>query len=128
MRRMAATVVLTFWALSSAIGSALDQPNEVSFKLYRGYAIVVRGSIGGMKNLSLLLDTGAVPSLLDSGIANKLHLRGKPWQIAVPTQTLRTERVIVPDVEVGPANGRNLSMDVMDLSSTRTPWESEWMP
>lgn len=118
MRRMASAVVLAAWALSSVIGSALDRPNEVSFKLYRRYAIVVRGSIDGLKNLNLLVDTGAVPSLLDSRIAGRLHLRGKPRQIVVATQKLPTERVTVSGVEVGPANVRDVSMDVMDLSST----------
>jgi len=38
---------------------AADKPNEVSLKLYRGYAIVVRGSVGNLKNLNFLIDTGA---------------------------------------------------------------------
>lgn len=119
MHRTAASAVLTVWALSSAVGFALDQLNEVPFKLYRGYAIVVRGSIDGLKNLNLLVDTGTVPSLLDSRVAQRLHLHGRPSQIIVATQRLRTERVTVPEAEVGPAKGRNLSMDVMDLSFTR---------
>ena len=56
---------------------AADSPNEVPFKLYRGYVIVVRGSIGGLKNLNFLVDTGAVPSVVDARIARKLHLRGQ---------------------------------------------------
>ena len=116
MCRIATAVVLTALALSSAIGSGQDQPNEVSFKLYRGYAIVVRGSIDGLENLNLVVDTGAVPSLLDSRLARKLHLRGKPRQIAVATQELPTERVTVSNVGVGPAKVPDVSMDVMDLS------------
>lgn len=109
-------VALSAWVLSSAVGSAADNPNEVSFKLYRGYVIVVRGSIGGLKNLNFIVDTGAVPGVLDPHIARKLHLRGQPERVDVPTKTLASERVIAPDVELGPSHARELSVIVRDLS------------
>jgi hypothetical protein len=115
---MTIAALLTMLAFSSAIGSALERRDEVPFKLYRGYVIVVRGSIGGLKNLNLLLDTGAVPSVLDSRIARKLRLRGQPRQIDVPNKKLATERVTVPEINVGPSGVHNLSMDVVDLSYT----------
>jgi hypothetical protein len=118
MGRMTIAALLTMLAFSSAIGSALERRDEVPFKLYRGYVIVVRGSIGGLKNLNLLLDTGAVPSVLDSRIARKLRLRGQPRQIDVPNKKLATERVTVPEINVGPSGVHNLSMDVVDLSYT----------
>jgi Aspartyl protease len=118
MGRMTIAALLTMLAFSSAIGSALERRDEVPFKLYRGYVIVVRGSIGGLKNLNLLLDTGAVPSVLDSRIARKLRLRGQPRQIDVPNKKLATERVTVPEINVGPLGVHNLSMDVVDLSYT----------
>lgn len=103
-------------ALLSVIGSATPKPTEVPFKLYRGYVIVARGSIGGLKNLNLLVDTGAVPSVLGTPIAQKLHLRGQPGRVDVPTKTLATERTIAPDVELGPVHARELSVIVQDLS------------
>lgn len=36
---------------------ASDNANEVLFKLYRSNAIVVRGSVGNLKNLNFLIDT-----------------------------------------------------------------------
>jgi hypothetical protein len=109
-------MVLTALTLSAAIGSALEQPNEVPFKLYRGYLVVVRGSIGGLKNLNLLVDTGAVPSAVDERIAHKLHLRGQPERFDTPTNTHPTERVTVTDVEVGPSHVNELSVIVMNLA------------
>lgn len=114
--RVAVAVALSAWVLSSAVGSAADNPNEVPFKLYRGYVIVVHGSIGGLKNLDFLVDTGAVPSVLDARIARKLHLRGQPERLDVSTKTLVSERVIAPDVELGPSHARELSAVVQDLS------------
>jgi len=116
MRWVRVAMVLTALALLSAISSAADNPNEVPFKLYRGYVIVVRGSIGGLKSLNLLVDTGAVPSVLDVRIARRLRLHGQPGQVDVPTKTLATERVTVLDVEVGPSHAEQLSMIVQDLS------------
>jgi len=77
---------------------------------------VVRGSIGGLKNLNLILDTGAVPSVVDARIARKLHLRGQSERVDVPTRVLTTERLTVPDVEVGPSHVNKLSVIVKDLS------------
>ena len=110
--KVAALLALT---LLSATCSAGANPNEVSFKLYRGYAIVVRGSIGSLKNLNLLVDTGAVPSVLDARIAHKLNLRGQSERVDVQTGMLPTERVAAPNVEVGPSHVAELSMIVNDL-------------
>jgi hypothetical protein len=48
---------------------AADGLVEVPFKLYRGYVIVVKGSIAGLERLNFLIDTGAVPSVVDRRIA-----------------------------------------------------------
>jgi predicted aspartyl protease len=95
---------------------AVDNPNEISFKLYRGYAIVVRGSVGNLKNLNFLIDTGAVPSVLDQRIAQRLHLAGNKEKLSVFTQKVDTERAIAPDVQVGPVRAEALPIVVRDLS------------
>ena len=82
MGRVRIAALLTAWALLSALTLADDSPNKVPFKLYRGYVIVVRGTIGGLKNLNFLVDTGAVPSVVDAHIAQKLHLRGQAGRVA----------------------------------------------
>src|SRR4051794_30344685 len=68
----AAALLITFTCTCS--GSST--PNVIALKLYRGYTIVARGSIGNLKNLNFLIDTGAVPSILDRRIAKKLRLTG----------------------------------------------------
>ena len=115
-------VLVTAGALFSTMCAAANKPNEVPFKLYRGYVIVVRGSIGALKNLNFIVDTGAVPSVLDARIARKLHLRGQPSRIDLPTKTLATERVTVPDVTLGPSHVGKLSVIVQDLSFVEEAW------
>jgi predicted aspartyl protease len=95
---------------------AADNPNEVSFKLFRGYAIVVRGSVGNLKNLNFLVDTGAVPSVLDQRIAQRLHLTGKTERLSVFTKKVDTERAVVPKLQVGPLQTEALPVVVRDLS------------
>ena len=91
-------------------------PNEVPFKLYRGYAIVVRGSVGNVKNLNFLVDTGAVPSVLDKRLARKLKLTGTTQRLSVFTKGLETERVVASNVRVGPQQANVLPVVVQDLS------------
>ncbi len=111
-----AAVVLAACNLAPHVALAADSANEIPFKLYRGYAIVVRGSIGNVKNLNFLLDTGAVPSVLDRQIAQKLHLTGTVEKLSVFTQKLETERVVAPTVQLGSLHADALPVVVQDLS------------
>jgi len=115
MSWMKVAVSLLALTLLSVTSSAAHNPNQVPFKLYRGYAIVLRGSIGGLKNLNLLVDTGAIPSVLDARIAHKLHLRGLSERVDVSTGVLPTERVTAFNIEVGPSHVAELPMIVKDL-------------
>ena len=67
LRRVATALALAALSLAAQLAVGENARNEVPFKLYRGYVIVVRGSIGNLKNLNFLIDTGAVPSVLDGG-------------------------------------------------------------
>ena len=43
-------------------------------KLYHGYLMVVTGTIGDQGKRNFAIDTGAYPSVIDRGLAKKLHL------------------------------------------------------
>jgi predicted aspartyl protease len=90
--------------------------NEIHFQLRRGYTIVARGSIGNLKNLNFLIDTGAVPSILDGRIAKKLRLTGTVGQLSIFTKELDAERVTTRDVNLGPFHADVLPALVRDLS------------
>jgi predicted aspartyl protease len=116
MRRVTWAAVLLASALTPRVVFAADNPNEAPFKLYRGYAIVVRGSVGNIKNLNFLVDTGAVPSVLDQRIAQRLHLTGATEKLSVFTQKVDTERAVAPNVHIGPQQAEALPVVVKDLS------------
>src|SRR5215469_17324977 len=116
MRWVTWRAVLLALSLAPSVGFAANNPSEVPFKLYRGYAIVVRGSVGNLKNLNFLIDTGAVPSVLDERIAQKLHLIGTTEKLSVFTQQVQTQRAVAQDLRLGPLSAEAVPVVVRDLS------------
>ena len=95
---------------------AADGLVEVPFKLYRGYVIVVRGSIAGLDKLNFLIDTGAVPSVVDRRIAQKLKLSGNGQSLSVFSQSVQAQGVVLPDLALGPIRAERLPVLVRDLA------------
>lgn len=93
-----------------------DDQTQIPFKLYRGYTIVVQGSIGRLGKLNFLIDTGAVPSVVDERVARKLHLEGKTESLSVFSQNVQAQRVVLPEVRLGPVQAEALSVLVRDLA------------
>jgi predicted aspartyl protease len=97
--------------------SGTNDRSTLRFELYGGYTIVVRGSAGRLRNLNFIVDTGAVPSVVDQRIADKLGLVGDQEPLSVFSSTLRAQRVMLPDVVLGPIKTGPLPALVEDLSS-----------
>jgi predicted aspartyl protease len=90
--------------------------NELPFTLYRGYTIIAHGSVGNLKNLNFVVDTGAVPSILDKRIARQLHLTGTSETVSVLTHNVNTKRAVAPNVTLGPMKTEALPVVIRDLS------------
>src|SRR5271167_3093489 len=99
-----------------AVVSATNDRSTLRFDLYGGYTIVVRGSAGRLRNLNFIVDTGAVPSVVDQRIADKLGLVGDTEPLSVFSSTLRAQRVMLPSVMLGPIQTGPLPALVEDLS------------
>ena len=52
------------------------QTNEIRFKLYNENLIVVKGSVGSIRDVNILLDTGTNPTSISTELAASLNLRG----------------------------------------------------
>ena len=65
-------------------------PGDLPFQLVQQHLIVVKGSIGGLQGLNLLIDTGTIPSMLDKRIAGKLRLHAEPSVLAAFGRTSRS--------------------------------------
>ncbi|HEV2273717.1 MAG TPA: aspartyl protease family protein, partial [Acidobacteriaceae bacterium] len=97
-------------------GVSRSHPAVVRVDLYRGYLIVARGSIGPLKGLHFLLDTGATPTVLDPRLAQKLHLEQQPAGIAVLGGRVQGARSMAPSLEFGPIRAANVPVLIEDLS------------
>jgi hypothetical protein len=77
---------------------------------------VVHGSIDGITNLNFIVDTGAVPSVLDNRLAGRLHLANETGQLSLFTERVDSRRAVVRDVRLGPVHVARLPVVVQDLS------------
>ena len=93
-----------------------DAVLRLPFKLHRGFAVVVRGSIGTAKNLNFLIDTGASPSVVDCRVARKLRLAVSSGQLSTFTQKVAVDQAIAADIRLGPFRADELRVLVQDLS------------
>ncbi len=89
---------------------------SVDFQLYRNYLIVVRGSVGPLKGVNFLLDTGANTTVLDPRLARKLHLDATPTSVAVLSGGVKGGIAIAPSLQFGPIHRDNVRVLIEDLS------------
>ncbi|MGC1461858.1 MAG: retropepsin-like aspartic protease [Terracidiphilus sp.] len=97
---------------------ASDRPakTSVEFQLYRDYLIVVQGSVGPLKGLNFLLDTGATTTVLDPQLARKLHLDTAPTDVAVLSGSVKGGIATAPSLQFGPVRKDNVRVLVENLS------------
>jgi predicted aspartyl protease len=110
--------LLLFAVFLACSVAAFAKPTEgtLRFNLYRGYLIVVRGSAGPVKGLNFLLDTGTNPTMLDAGLASRLHLVRVPASVRAVGGSVQAERTMVPALALGPLEKADVPVFVADLS------------
>ncbi len=115
--RIRTLIGLSCTILTLAVAPALTaNQTGLPFVLHGGFSIVVRGSIGGLKGLNFIIDTGAVPSVVDSRLSRRLGLRGQLDQVSVFARTVPAQRVVLPDVDLGPIHAVGVEALAQDLS------------
>jgi len=106
-----ATVLLSGTPLLS-----LETVAEVPFELYQHHLIVTKGSIGPLNGLSLLIDTGTIPSMVDVRIARKLHLQAEPSMLVAFGQSVAIQSTVVNGFRIGALQTGPVPAGVGDLS------------
>jgi len=89
---------------------------EVPFELYNENLIIVKATIGTIKNVNLILDTGTSPSAITQELADRLKLRGKTESLQTLNGTIQTQSLILPSIQVGPLYADSVRVVVQDLS------------
>ena len=107
--------------LSRAPLLSLETVAEVPFELYQQHLIVTKGSIGPLNGLSLLIDTGTIPSMLDGRIARKLHVQAEPSVLVAFGQRVAIRSTVLDGVRIGALQTGRVPAGVSDLSYLEGP-------
>jgi predicted aspartyl protease len=108
--------LITALVVTSALARGVDRPDEIPFKLIQGFGIVVRGEIGSMRDMSFLLDTGAVPSAISQRAASQMGISGALGSLTLLSKDSQAEYATVNEVRFGWIRAVRLPMVVVDLT------------
>jgi predicted aspartyl protease len=89
---------------------------EVPFQLYNDNLIIVKATIGTVKNVNMILDTGTSPSAISQELADRLKLRGKTESLQTLNGTIQTQSLSLPSIQIGPLAASPVRVVVQDLS------------
>ena len=89
---------------------------EVPFELYQRHLVVTKGSIGRLNGLSLLIDTGSIPSMVDGRIARKLHLNAESSMLVAFGQQMPIQSAVLDGFRIGSLQSGPVPAGIGDLS------------
>jgi len=98
------------------IGGAKRQKIEIPFEVYNGNLIVVRATVGSIKNVNFILDTGTSPSAINQSMAARLNVRGKARLLQTLNGTVQAQSVMLPRIQIGPLHADSIMGVVQDLT------------
>jgi hypothetical protein len=70
---------------------AKPKRHEIPFQTYRDYLIVVQGSLGHNRTLNFIIDTGTDRTVIDSRVAQKLHMVGEVGKLGVHNRVVEVQ-------------------------------------
>ena len=89
---------------------------EVPFELHQQHLIVTKGSVGHLKDLNLLIDTGTIPSVVSRSVARKLRLKTVRSMLVAFGQRVPIESAVVEGFRIDPLSSGPVPAGVGDLS------------
>jgi predicted aspartyl protease len=89
---------------------------EVSFQLYNDNLIIVKATIGTVKNVNMILDTGTSPTAINQGMADRLNVRGKAGLLQTLNGTIQAQSIMLPLIQIGPLHADSITGVVQDLT------------
>jgi hypothetical protein len=95
---------------------AAQESAVVPFHLIDGWAIVLEGTLGGIPHCKMMIDTGAVPSVINSKFVKRLGLAGSFEKLSTFNRSVDAQRLRVPEVRIGVVSAEVLDMLAVDLA------------
>lgn len=90
--------------------------HEIPFQKYHDYLIVVQGSLGDTQRLNFIIDTGTDRTVIDSRVAQKLHIVGVVGKLGVLNQVVEVQQAVLPSVQIGVVRVASLPVLIGDLA------------
>jgi hypothetical protein len=109
--------IIALTLLVSGCYGSLEQ--AVPFRMEKGYLIVAKCSIGGLQDLTAIVDTGVTETVVDSTIVQRLHLVAKSDTATFVAQDQPVNSVVLPSLNFGPIHTDSLAAIATDLSGLR---------
>jgi predicted aspartyl protease len=110
-------LIVTVAVLNVTLARGEGTQGEIPFKLAHGFGIFVHGGIGPLTNLNFLVDTGAVPSVLNQRVASRIGVTGASGSFAsLQHENVTAQYVTVDEVHFGSIRAMGLPMVVVDLA------------
>jgi len=89
---------------------------EVRFQLYNDNLIIVKATIGKVKNVNMILDTGTSPSAISKEMGDRLKLQGNTESLQTLNGTIQAQSVVLPRIQIGSLHADSIRVVVQDLS------------
>ena len=90
---------------------------EVPFQFLNENLVIVKVTVGAVKKVNMIFDTGTNPTAISHKLAQRLKLPGKTEALQTLNGTVQTQSLILPSIQIGPLKGRHIRVLVQDLTS-----------
>jgi predicted aspartyl protease len=90
--------------------------HAIPFQLGSGFLILVEGRIGPLTPLKFILDTGAMHTVVDGRIADKLSLPRQKGKVLNFDRYAKVQWTNLPELQLGPLQARDVHVMVSDLN------------
>jgi predicted aspartyl protease len=114
VRKILATVLASMLFATLAQAQSTAQP--IHFRIVHGFAILTQGEIAGLHHLNILIDTGAVPSVLNRRVAAKIGAHGASGDFSLLSGRGQARYASVTDVRLSWAYKASLDVVILDLA------------
>jgi predicted aspartyl protease len=89
---------------------------EIAFELYNHHLIIVKGTIGSIENVNIMLDTGKSPTAISKEIASQLKVQGNRESLLMSNGRIEVQSVILSRMQIGALHAEFFKVIVQDLN------------
>lgn len=89
---------------------------DIPFELLNDHLVIVKGTIGSIENVNIMLDTGKSPTAISKEIAGQLKVQGNRESLLMSNGRIEVESFILSRVQIGVLHAELFKVIVQDLN------------